>query len=90
MEFSVGTKPRKLPELSDVVELPPVSDAGQELTRHNPADAGDAHQVLNGLRQFGIFLQERRISLVPYDLLFRKFLVVEQLIEFETHRPRAL
>lgn len=78
-------------ELSDVFNLMPVSNPGQKLTGHNPADPRDAHQVLNRLRQLLIlFAEPANLLGAAQHLLFRKFQTVEQLIELKTHRARTL
>ena len=51
-----GHQAQKATQLADVVKLSPITDAGQELAGHNPADAGKCHQILHTLRQFGIVL----------------------------------
>ncbi len=77
---------QKATQLSDIVDLPPVSNARQKLARHNPADTRDAHQVLNGLQQFRIlFTKAANLFRTAHHLLFTKFQIVEQLIELKTH-----
>ena len=77
-------------QLSNIVDLAPVSNAGQKLAPHNPADPGDAPQVFNRPRQFRIFFTETaNLFGSVHDLLFTKFQIVEQLIEFKTHDPRT-
>src|SRR5919198_672198 len=86
-----GHQPQKASQLSDIFDLPPVSNAGQKLTGHNPADPWDAHQVRNGLRQFFIlFTKAADLFGAAQHLLFRKFQIVEQLIELKTHGARTL
>src|SRR5262245_27724889 len=73
---------QKASQLSDIVNLTPVSNAAQKLTGHNPADARDAHQVTHRLRQFFILFAETvNLFGAAQHLLFRKFQTVEQLIE---------
>ena len=49
---------QKASQLPDIVNFTPVSNARQKLASDNPADPRNAHQVGNGLRQFGIFFTE--------------------------------
>src|SRR5262249_19396617 len=50
-----------------------------------------AHHMLNALRQFRLVLTElANLFSYLHDLLLRKLHVVQQLIEFEAHTPRAL
>src|SRR5215510_13874387 len=78
-------------QLSDIVNLTPVSNAAQKLTGHNPADARDAHQVGNRLRQFFILFAETvNLFGAAQHLLFRKFQTVEQLIELKTNAVGTL
>src|SRR5262245_39830041 len=82
---------QKAAQLSDIVDLPPVSNARQKLACHNPADTRDAHQILNGLQQFRIFLTETaNLFRTAHHLLFTKFQIVEQLIELKTNAMRTL
>jgi hypothetical protein len=81
---------QKASELSDIVDLTPVSNTRQKLARHNPADSRDAHQILNGLEQFRIlFTETANLFGTAYHLLFTKFQTVEQLIEFKAHDTRT-
>ena len=41
-----GHQAQKPSQLTDVVKLSPIADAGQELAGGNPADAGKRHQIL--------------------------------------------
>ena len=45
-------------QLADVFKLAPIPDSGQKLAGDNPADPGNAPQVLYTLRQFRIVLTE--------------------------------
>src|SRR5215831_669945 len=78
-------------KLAHVFKLPPIADTRQELTRHDPADPTNAHQILDALRQFRIVLTELANLLGRFhDLLLRKLNVVQQLIEFKAYTPGAL
>jgi hypothetical protein len=80
----------KTSQLSDVIDLTPVPDAGQKLTSHNPADPGDSHQIRNRLRQlFILFAEKANLFGAAQYLLFRKFQTVDQLIELKTHATRT-
>jgi hypothetical protein len=81
---------QKASQLPDIVDFTPVSNARQKLASHNRADPRNAHQVGNGLRQFGIFFTEPAYLFgTVYHLLFGKFQTVEQLIELKTYAMRA-
>src|SRR5215467_6132055 len=91
VEFSLGTTPKNPGQLAHVFKLPPIADTSQELARHDPADTTNAHHILDALRQFRIVLTElANLFGHLHDLLLRKLLVVQQLIEFEAHTFRAL
>src|SRR5215813_11807413 len=49
-----GNQSQKPCQLAHVLKLPPVADAGQELTGHNPANPTDTHHILNALRQLRV------------------------------------
>ena len=86
-----GDHAQKPCQLADVFNLSPISDPGHKLAGHNPADPGDAHQVLNTLGQFRIALTEAAdLSGRLHRLLFRKLQTVKQLIELKAHGLRAL
>src|SRR5262249_3199393 len=73
------------------VDLTPVSNTGQKLARHNPADPRDAHQVLHRLRQlFILFTKPANLFATVDHLLFTKFQTVEQLIELKTNTTGTL
>jgi hypothetical protein len=79
-----GHQAEKPCQLADIFNLSPIADPGQKVTRHNPADPGNAHHVLNALRQFGIVLTEATDLFGRLDnLLFRKLQTVKQLIELK-------
>ena len=81
---------QKASQLPDIVDFTPVSNARQKLASHNPADPRDAHQVGNGLRQFGIFFTEpANLFGTAQHLLFSKLQTVEQLIKLKTYATRA-
>src|SRR5262249_14469972 len=42
-----GNEPQKPGQRAHFLRLPPVADAGQELTGHNPANPTDTHHILN-------------------------------------------
>src|SRR5262249_27752303 len=42
-----GNQSKKPSQLAHVFKLPPVADAGQELTGHNPANPTNTHHILN-------------------------------------------
>src|SRR5688572_6370347 len=81
---------QKASQLPGIVDFTPVSNARQKLASHNPADPRDAHQVGNGLRQFGIFFTEpANLFGTAQHLLFSKLQTVEQLIKLKTYATRA-
>ena len=85
-----GHQSQKPSQLTDVIQLSPIADAGQELAGGNPADAGKRHQILDTLRQFGIIAAETTdLGDRLKNLLFVKLQTVEQLIQLKAHRPRA-
>ena len=53
-----GDHTQKPCQLADIFNLAPISDPGHQLARYNPADPGDAPQVLYTLGQFRIALTE--------------------------------
>ena len=53
-----GDHPQKSRQLANAFPLPPIPNAGQQLTGDNPADAGNRFQILDTLRQFRIGLTE--------------------------------
>jgi hypothetical protein len=83
-----GHQTQKATQLADVLKLSLIPDAGQKLARHNPADAGNRHQVLYTLGQLWIILKKAAdLSGRLKDLLLVKFQAVEQLIRFKARRP---
>src|SRR5262245_38647492 len=78
-------------KLAHVFKLPPVADAGQELTGHNPANPTNTHHILNALQQLRVVLTKLANFFTHLHYLpLRKLHLVQQLIEFEAHTPRAL
>src|SRR5262245_56841609 len=91
VERSLGNQSQKPCQLAHVLKLPPVADAGQELTGHNPANPTDTHHILNALRQLRVvvaILANFFTHLLA--LLRRKLHPVQQLIELEAYALRAL
>src|SRR5215813_316318 len=86
-----GNQSQKPCQLAHVFKLPPVADAGQELTGHNPANPTNTHHILNALQQLRVVLAKLANFFTHlHYLLLRKLHLVQQLIEFEAHTPRAL
>src|SRR5262244_1027405 len=85
-----GHQTQKPGQLTDVVKLSPIADAGQELAGGNPADAGNRHQILDTLRQLEIIAAETAdLGDRLKNLLFVKLQTVKQLLQLKAHRPRA-
>src|SRR5262245_27390525 len=84
-------QPQKACKLAHVFKLPPVADAGQELTGHNPANPTNTHHILNALRQLRVVVAKLANFFTHlHYLLLRKLYPVQQLIEFEAYALRAL
>src|SRR4030095_9579342 len=85
-----GHQAQKPSQLTDVLKLSPIADAGQELASGNPADAGNRHQILDTLRQLGLIDAETTdLGDRLKNLLLVKLQTVKQLIQLKAHRPRA-
>jgi hypothetical protein len=83
-----GHQSQKPSQLTDVLKLSPIADAGQELAGRNPADAGNRHQILHTLRQLGIIAAETAdLGDRLKNLLLVKLQTVKQLIQLKAHRP---
>jgi hypothetical protein len=68
-----GHQTQKSCQLPDVFKLSPITDPGQKLAGHNPADPTNRHQVLDALGQFRVFLTETAdLSSGLKNLLFQK------------------
>src|SRR5215475_193658 len=86
-----GNQSQKPSELAHVLKLPPVADAGQELTAHNPANPTNTHHILNALQELRVVLAKLANFFTHlHYLLLRKLYPVQQLIEFEAYALRAL
>src|SRR5262245_42143986 len=86
-----GNQSQKPCQLAHVLKLPPVADAGQELTGHNPANPTDTHHILNALRQLRVVVAKLANFFTHlHPLLLRKLHPVQQLIELEAYALRAL
>src|SRR6476661_452023 len=78
---------QKACQLTDIFQLAPIPDTRQQLRPHNPANATDAHQIVETLRQLGLGLAKPANLAGGFDhLFFGKLHTVQQLIEFEPHR----
>src|SRR5262245_11541697 len=86
-----GNQSQKPSELAHVLKLPPVADAGQELTAHNPANPTNTHHILNALQELRVVLAKLANFFTHlHYLLLRKLHPVQQLIELEAYALRAL
>src|SRR5262245_20803982 len=86
-----GNQPQKSCKLAHVFKLPPVADAAQELTGHNPANPTNTHHILNALRQLRVVMAKLANFFTHlHYLLLRKLHPVQQLIELEAYALRAL
>src|SRR5262245_38300724 len=85
-----GNQSQKPSELAHVLKLPPVADAGQELTGHNPANPTNTHHILNALQELRVVVAKLANFFTHlHPLLLRKLHPVQQLIEFEAYALRA-
>src|SRR5262245_19633150 len=86
-----GNQSQKPPsELTYVFKPPPVADAGQVLTGHNPANPTNTHHILNALQELRVVLAKLANFFTHlHHLLLRKLHPVQQLIEFEAYALRA-
>ena len=84
-----GHQAQKASQLTNVVNLSPIANARHKLAGHNPADAGNRHQILHTLKQFGIIPKKPAdLSCRLKDLLLVKLQAVEQLIKFKAYHPK--
>src|SRR4029077_20624303 len=85
-----GNQTQKSRQLADVFDLAPVSNAGQKLAAHDPADPGHRRYILNTLRQFRIVVAKTAdLSGRLKDLLLIKLQTVEQPIELKAQGART-
>ena len=85
-----GNQTQKPCQLTDVLKLSPVADAGQKLASRNPTNPRNAHQVFHAAQQLRIFLTEAADLLSGLKNPFLiKLHAVQQLIELKAHRRRA-
>jgi hypothetical protein len=84
-----GHQPQKGRQLTNGFDLAPVPDAGHHLAGHDPADPGNAFQILDALRQLRIVLAKAaNLAGGLKDLLLPKLQVVQQPIELKAP-PRS-